>query len=68
MFENEPLLYNENPKFRKSLCKKWNNEGKCPYGIKCQFAHGKEQLNTKLDEYEFYWRLIQTKVFAKKED
>ena len=32
------------PKYKTELCKKFQNTGKCPYGFKCRFAHGKEEL------------------------
>ena len=35
------------PKYKTELCKKFQNTGKCPYGFKCRFAHGKEELITK---------------------
>ena len=35
------------PKYKTELCKKYQNTGKCPYGFKCRFAHGKEELITK---------------------
>ena len=66
LLDKKYLLYNDNPNFRRIMCKKWKKNGKCPYGIKCQFAHGKEEIGTKLDEYEFYWRLIQIEVFSGK--
>ena len=35
------------PKYKTELCKKFQNTGKCPYGFKCRFAHGKEELIAK---------------------
>lgn len=35
-------------KYKTELCKKFQNTGKCPYGYKCRFAHGKEELLAKL--------------------
>ena len=35
------------PKYKTELCKKFQSTGKCPYGYKCRFAHGKEELLTK---------------------
>lgn len=32
------------PKYKTELCQKYENTGKCPYGSKCRFAHGKEEL------------------------
>ena len=34
-------------KYKTELCKKFQSTGKCPYGNKCQFAHGKDELLTK---------------------
>ena len=35
------------PKYKTELCKKYQNTGYCPYGFKCRFAHGKEELISK---------------------
>lgn len=29
------------------MCRKWTKTGTCPYGDKCQFAHGKSELISK---------------------
>ena len=29
------------------MCKKFQSTGKCPYGYKCRFAHGKQELLSK---------------------
>jgi hypothetical protein len=34
-------------KYKTELCRKYENTGYCPYGKKCKFAHGKEELNEK---------------------
>lgn len=34
-------------KYKTELCKKFEGTGYCPYGKKCKFAHGKEELNEK---------------------
>jgi hypothetical protein len=34
-------------KYKTELCKKFQSTGKCPYGHKCRFAHGKEELISK---------------------
>lgn len=31
-------------KFKTELCKNWSETGRCNYGNKCKFAHGKEEL------------------------
>ena len=33
-----------NPRYKTSLCKKFTTEQGCPYGDKCQFAHGAQEL------------------------
>lgn len=40
--ENEEIIFD--PKYKTELCQKFENTGKCPYGTKCRFAHGKEEL------------------------
>lgn len=34
----------ESSKFKTEMCKNWMEYGKCNYGRKCQFAHGKNEL------------------------
>ena len=33
-----------NPRYKTSLCKKFSTTQVCPYGDKCQFAHGAQEL------------------------
>ena len=33
-----------NPRYKTSLCKKFSTTQGCPYGDKCQFAHGAQEL------------------------
>jgi len=33
--------------YKTELCKKFESSGECPYGPKCQFAHGKRELRDK---------------------
>ena len=32
------------PKYKTEICKKFQSTGYCPYGYKCRFAHGKQEL------------------------
>ncbi len=32
-------------RYKTELCKKWLKNGMCPYGIRCQFAHGDIELH-----------------------
>ena len=34
-----------NPKYKTSLCKKFETGKGCPYGDRCQFAHGEQELH-----------------------
>jgi len=34
-------------KFKTELCKNYSETGQCPYGKKCKFAHGRNELNIK---------------------
>ena len=43
------MIYNEkqgpaNPRYKTILCKKFASKQSCPYGDKCQFAHGSQEL------------------------
>ena len=35
-----------NPRYKTALCKKYMQSQSCPYGDKCQFAHGEQELRT----------------------
>jgi hypothetical protein len=35
---------NQQSLYKTELCRSWTETGKCRYGSKCQFAHGKEEL------------------------
>lgn len=34
-------------KFKTEMCKNWSETGRCNYGNKCRFAHGKDELVTR---------------------
>lgn len=34
--------------YKTELCKKFESSGQCPYGVKCQFAHGLEDLRPRI--------------------
>ncbi|KAJ1897178.1 hypothetical protein LPJ81_004587, partial [Coemansia sp. IMI 209127] len=34
----------DNPRYKTKLCEKFENDGECPYGHKCVFAHGSDEL------------------------
>lgn len=40
-------------KAKSSLCKNFSEKGACPYGHKCQFAHGIEELKCNVDENSY---------------
>lgn len=40
-------------KVKTSLCKKYADTGNCPYGFKCQFAHGLVELRCNVDENSY---------------
>jgi len=40
-------------KVKTSLCKKYAETGSCPYGFKCQFAHGLVELRCNVDENSY---------------
>ena len=44
---------NSSQKYKTELCKKFQNTGFCPYGNKCQFDHGKEELITKIQNANY---------------
>lgn len=50
----EPVdIYKEkssDPKYKTELCKQYDKEVGCPYGNRCRFAHGKEELFGKSDK------------------
>lgn len=40
-------LIKDPDRYKTVLCATWTARGECPYGRKCQFAHGKEELRTR---------------------
>jgi len=36
-------------RYKTMLCTNWSADGKCPYGPKCQFAHGPQELRARSD-------------------
>ena len=48
------------PKYKTELCKKFQSTGKCPYGHKCRFAHGKEELLSKTQGVNYKKKLCKT--------
>lgn len=42
-----------NNKIKSSLCKNFSEKGHCPYGQKCQFAHGIDELRCNVDENSY---------------
>ena len=45
--------YNSSQKYKTELCKKFQSIGFCPYANKCRFAHGKEELITKIQNANY---------------
>ena len=45
--------FNPSEKYKTELCKKFQSTGFCPYGNKCRFAHGKEELITKIQNANY---------------
>lgn len=43
----------KNNKMKSSLCRNFSEKGYCPYGFKCQFAHGLEELRCNVDENSY---------------
>lgn len=52
------------PKYKTELCQKYQNTGRCPYGFKCRFAHGKEELFNKHPKANY--KKIKCKSFYEK--
>ena len=50
------------PKYKTELCKTYSETGECPYGIKCRFAHGKEELFLK--DNGINYKKIECKSFS----
>ena len=40
------LKGSSNPRYKTTLCKKFSTPQGCPYGDKCQFAHGEQDLHS----------------------
>ena len=55
---------NLDSKYKTEICKKFQTTGKCPYGEKCRFAHGKQELMTTFKGKNY--KKIPCKTFFKK--
>lgn len=44
-------------KYKTELCNKWKIWGNCPYGDKCTFAHGRQELRPRLRHEKYKTRL-----------
>ena len=55
---------NLDPKYKTEICKKFQSIGNCPYGDKCRFAHGKQELMTTFKGKNY--KKIPCKTFFKK--
>ncbi|KAJ1956742.1 hypothetical protein GGI12_005227, partial [Dipsacomyces acuminosporus] len=42
--QNTARQYSSNPLYKTRLCQRYSEQGECPYGEKCQFAHGEGEL------------------------
>jgi hypothetical protein len=52
-------------KAKSSLCKNFTEKGFCPYGSKCQFAHGPQELRINMEHNRSY-KTKGCHAFAKK--
>ena len=50
------------PKYKTELCKTYSETGECPYGKKCRFAHGKDELFSK--DIGINYKKIECKSFS----
>ena len=57
-FRNEQNVVD--PKYKTELCKKFAEIGKCPYGNKCRFAHGKRELVVKMKNSNYKKKYCKT--------
>lgn len=53
-----------NYKVKTSLCRKWIESRNCPYGYRCQFAHGIKELRCNVGEISY--KTKQCIAFTKK--
>jgi butyrate response factor 1 len=52
----------KDPKYKTELCKTYSETGECPYGKKCRFAHGKDELFSK--DIGINYKKIECKSFS----
>lgn len=44
MQNGQMVQITETKKYKREMCKNWTESGFCRYGLKCQYAHGAEEL------------------------
>mmetsp|Transcript_29377 Transcript_29377/g.78932 ORF Transcript_29377/g.78932 Transcript_29377/m.78932 type:complete len:490 (-) Transcript_29377:213-1682(-) len=49
-----------NSKYKTEMCKNWMEKGTCPYGHKCQFAHGPDDMRLREHKPTYKTRPCQT--------
>jgi len=55
--------YNANEKYKMELCRTWNETGNCPYGKRCQYAHGVEELRCPTAEKPSAYKTVRCRNF-----
>ena len=55
-----------NNKAKSSLCRNFMEKGACPYGSKCQFAHGPHELKCNADLQHMSYKTRPCHAFARK--
>ncbi|KAI7865651.1 hypothetical protein BDF14DRAFT_1744067 [Spinellus fusiger] len=50
--EERKNTHEASPLYKTRLCERFENEGNCPYGPKCTFAHGLQELRERTQEAE----------------
>ena len=53
LFQSKIQVKQPNSNYKTELCKTFLSRGYCPYGSKCRFAHGKEELIEKIHEANY---------------
>lgn len=52
--------YLDASKYKTELCKEFQIQNYCKYGAKCKFAHGREELNKKINSTKFKSKLCKS--------
>lgn len=57
---------NRSKKYKRELCHTWTETGSCPYGLRCQYAHGEAELRVEEADKPSAYKTVRCRNFWEK--